>query len=79
VGAIHEGIEGRSVLCGHENPFGGWVPFVRIIPLRIDSLVEVLGTFVRVIFEKCKQFINNVKVLLPGCFTTKDTKGAKKR
>jgi hypothetical protein len=54
VGAIHEGIEGRSVLCGHENPFGGWVPLVRIIPLRIDSLVEALVAFVKVIPEKSK-------------------------
>jgi hypothetical protein len=54
VGAIHEGIEECSVLCGHENPFDGWVPFLRIIPLRIDSLVEVLAAFVKVISEKSK-------------------------
>lgn len=55
MGAFDEGIEDRSVLCGHENPFGGWVPFVRIIPLRIDSLVDVLAAFVEVIPEKSKE------------------------
>ncbi len=54
VGAIHKRIEDRSVLWGHQNPLDGWAPFVRIVPLRIDSLVEILGTFVKVIFGKCK-------------------------
>jgi hypothetical protein len=53
-GAIHEGIEECSVLCGHENPFDGWVPFVRINPLRIDSLVEVLVALVKVISKNSK-------------------------
>ncbi len=54
VRAIHEGIEDRSFLYGHEDPFDGGVPFVRIIPLRIDSLVEVFGIFVEVILGKRK-------------------------
>ncbi len=54
VGVIHEGIEECSVLCGHENPFDGWVPFVWIIPLRINPLVEVLAAFIEVISKKSK-------------------------
>jgi hypothetical protein len=42
---------------------------VWIIPLRIDSLVDVLDTFIEVLAEKCKEFINEVKVLLRGYFT----------
>jgi hypothetical protein len=49
VGASHKRIEDRSVLCGHENPFDGWVSFIRIIPLRIDSLVEVLLALLTII------------------------------
>jgi hypothetical protein len=71
VGAIHKRIEDRSFLCGHENPFDGWVPFVRIIPLRIDSLVEVLASVIEVILGKCKEFINKVEVLLRIYFTAK--------
>jgi hypothetical protein len=37
---ISDLVGGLSVLCGHENPFDGWAPIFRIIPLRIDSLVE---------------------------------------
>jgi hypothetical protein len=33
-------------------------------PLRIDSLVEVLAVFVKVISGKSKEFINEVEVLL---------------
>jgi len=40
-------------------------------PLRIDSLGEVLATFMEVIPGECKKFINKVEVLLPGYFTTK--------
>jgi hypothetical protein len=54
VRAIHEAIEECCVLCGHENPFGGCAPIVRIIPLRIDSLVELLATFVELVLGKCK-------------------------
>jgi hypothetical protein len=71
VGATHEGIEGCYFLCGHENPFDGWVPFVRIIWLEVYSLDEVLAAFIEVILGKCKEFINKVKVLVAKYFTTK--------
>jgi hypothetical protein len=66
VGVIHKRIEDRSFLFGHENPFDGCP-----IPLRIDSLVEPLTSFIEVILGKSNRFINKVEVLLPGYFTTK--------
>jgi len=41
---IEELVWGLCVLCGHENPFGWWMLFVWILPLRIDSLVGVFAT-----------------------------------
>jgi hypothetical protein len=54
LGVSHKGSEDRTFLCVHENPFEGWAPFVRIVPLRIDSLVEVSVTFVEVSLAKGK-------------------------
>jgi hypothetical protein len=43
--------------------------FLWIIPLRIDSLVKVFTTFLEVVLEKCKEFINKVGVLVRGYLT----------
>jgi hypothetical protein len=64
MGVSHKMSEDRPFLCGHENPFEGWAPFVRIVPLRIDSLVEVLAPFIKVVLRKCKGFINKGGMLV---------------
>ena len=40
-GDVNDLVGGLSVLCGHENPSDVWAHIVWIIPLRIDSLVEL--------------------------------------
>jgi hypothetical protein len=62
--AIHSQVKDLSVLCGHENPFDGWTLIIRIIPLRIDSMVGVLATFIKVVLRKCKGLINEAGMLV---------------